>query len=125
MDKNHNMAPDHEQEDIDLAMKNSLQENIDMSYLNDYAQANSSLDEMNKTMEIVPRDGNCLFYSLSDQIFGHQLYYQQLRAQAVGIMLENHRYFIGSDWEGSHEERSYQRFLKYAQTVMQPNAWGS
>ena len=53
------------------AMKNSLKENIDMSFVKDYDKAIASLEVKGKYLETVPRDGNCLFYSISDQLFGH------------------------------------------------------
>ena len=53
------------------AMKNSLQENIDVSFVKDYDKAIASLEVKGKNLETVPRDGNCVYYSISDQLFGH------------------------------------------------------
>ena len=86
-----------------------------MSFLKDYDKAISSLKVKGKILQTVPRDGNCVYYSISDQLFGHWRYHSNLRAQAVAMMLTNHQYFIHCDWNGSEKDRSYQGFLAYVQ----------
>ncbi|CAI5707790.1 hypothetical protein KXD40_008237 [Peronospora effusa] len=65
----------------------------------------------------VKGDGNCLFRALSDQLFGDQQQYQQVREKIVNY-LEQHR----NDFEPFMEDE--EKFEKYCDRMRDNGTWG-